>query len=426
MSSTSRRCRRSRAEWCAAGDQVVAPLLLEAQPPGDRDRRRVLRIGVPPHGISLGLAGSRHQAAHERAVATPSVGLARDDTDLRLPRFRGPAIASATSSSPIITRSRRRTPPIGLPLRTHEGCRRTTWSAGGGEASIRTTRPPSTGARVTSAASSSGARRRRKSMASPAQYGSPGTNPRVGSSSPANPEDEIAGCRPDTGERGSNIVRAEPPATIDGAVAGLDHEHGARRTRIVDPDSAGQPIVENGIRPRTRRHVGRDQLARRDARNRWRDLDEHGRRILPCGPRRARWRGYDGASARNDGGTDAHADQGRNDRQRRCHHAGGRAGRRGADRPHRSVARRGGGPDDRRIGQVGHPGAIDVHTHMELPFGGTFAKDTFETGTRAAAFGGTTTIIDFAVQAKGQSLREGSTPGTPRPRARPASTTAST
>ncbi|HEY3522897.1 MAG TPA: dihydropyrimidinase [Candidatus Limnocylindrales bacterium] len=53
------------------------------------------------------------------------------------------------------------------------------------------------------------------------------------------------------------------------------------------------------------------------------------------------------------------------------------------------------------------PGAIDVHTHMELPFGGTFAKDTFETGTRAAAFGGTTTIVDFAVQTKGHSLREG-------------------
>jgi dihydropyrimidinase len=53
------------------------------------------------------------------------------------------------------------------------------------------------------------------------------------------------------------------------------------------------------------------------------------------------------------------------------------------------------------------PGAIDVHTHMELPFGGTFAKDTFETGTRAAAFGGTTTIVDFAVQTKGQSLRDG-------------------
>jgi dihydropyrimidinase len=53
------------------------------------------------------------------------------------------------------------------------------------------------------------------------------------------------------------------------------------------------------------------------------------------------------------------------------------------------------------------PGAIDAHTHMELPFGGTFAKDTFETGTRAAAFGGTTTVIDFAVQSKGKSLREG-------------------
>src|SRR4249919_842023 len=53
------------------------------------------------------------------------------------------------------------------------------------------------------------------------------------------------------------------------------------------------------------------------------------------------------------------------------------------------------------------PGGIDVHTHMELPFGGTFAKDTFETGTRAAAFGGTTTVVDFAVQSKGKSLRQG-------------------
>ena len=53
------------------------------------------------------------------------------------------------------------------------------------------------------------------------------------------------------------------------------------------------------------------------------------------------------------------------------------------------------------------PGGIDPHTHMELPFGGTFAKDTFETGTRAAAFGGTTTILDFAVQAKGEALRPG-------------------
>jgi len=50
------------------------------------------------------------------------------------------------------------------------------------------------------------------------------------------------------------------------------------------------------------------------------------------------------------------------------------------------------------------PGGIDAHTHMEMPFGGTFSVDTFETGTRAAAFGGTTTIIDFAVQAKGTSL----------------------
>jgi len=53
------------------------------------------------------------------------------------------------------------------------------------------------------------------------------------------------------------------------------------------------------------------------------------------------------------------------------------------------------------------PGGIDVHTHMELPFGGTSAKDTFETGTRAAAFGGTTSIVDFAVQSRGASLREG-------------------
>jgi len=50
------------------------------------------------------------------------------------------------------------------------------------------------------------------------------------------------------------------------------------------------------------------------------------------------------------------------------------------------------------------PGGVDAHTHMEMPFGGTFASDTFETGTRAAAWGGTTTIIDFAVQYTGEHV----------------------
>jgi dihydropyrimidinase len=53
------------------------------------------------------------------------------------------------------------------------------------------------------------------------------------------------------------------------------------------------------------------------------------------------------------------------------------------------------------------PGGVDAHTHMQMPFGGTFASDTFETGTRAAAWGGTTTIVDFAIQGVGQSLRAG-------------------
>src|SRR2546425_3605664 len=53
------------------------------------------------------------------------------------------------------------------------------------------------------------------------------------------------------------------------------------------------------------------------------------------------------------------------------------------------------------------PGGIDPHTHMELPFGGTTAADDFRTGTIAAAHGGTTTIIDFAVQYKGESLLQG-------------------
>ena len=51
------------------------------------------------------------------------------------------------------------------------------------------------------------------------------------------------------------------------------------------------------------------------------------------------------------------------------------------------------------------PGGIDVHTHLDMPFGGTTSADDFESGTIAAAFGGTTTLIDFAIQYKGQTLR---------------------
>jgi dihydropyrimidinase len=57
-------------------------------------------------------------------------------------------------------------------------------------------------------------------------------------------------------------------------------------------------------------------------------------------------------------------------------------------------------------GKLVIPGGIDPHTHMDLPFGGTFSSDDFGTGTRAAAVGGTTTIVDFAVQYHGQSLNE--------------------
>lgn len=51
------------------------------------------------------------------------------------------------------------------------------------------------------------------------------------------------------------------------------------------------------------------------------------------------------------------------------------------------------------------PGGIDPHTHLEMPFGGTVSKDDFETGTIAAAFGGTTTVIDFCLTNKGQPLQ---------------------
>jgi dihydropyrimidinase len=65
---------------------------------------------------------------------------------------------------------------------------------------------------------------------------------------------------------------------------------------------------------------------------------------------------------------------------------------------------------DRTIDATGKyviPGGVDVHTHMELPFGGTNASDTFETGTTAAAWGGVTTIVDFAVQKTGESVHDG-------------------
>ncbi len=52
------------------------------------------------------------------------------------------------------------------------------------------------------------------------------------------------------------------------------------------------------------------------------------------------------------------------------------------------------------------PGGIDAHTHLDMPFGGTTSADDFETGTRAAAIGGTTTIVDFAIQARGTRMRD--------------------
>ncbi len=52
------------------------------------------------------------------------------------------------------------------------------------------------------------------------------------------------------------------------------------------------------------------------------------------------------------------------------------------------------------------PGGLDPHTHLDMPFGGTTSADDFESGTLAAAYGGTTTLIDFAIQTKGQSTLE--------------------
>lgn len=64
-------------------------------------------------------------------------------------------------------------------------------------------------------------------------------------------------------------------------------------------------------------------------------------------------------------------------------------------------------PADRTIDATGRyvfPGGIDVHTHLDMPFGGTTSADDFESGTIAAAHGGTTTIVDFAIQYRGQTL----------------------
>src|ERR1019366_9573078 len=52
------------------------------------------------------------------------------------------------------------------------------------------------------------------------------------------------------------------------------------------------------------------------------------------------------------------------------------------------------------------PGGIDCHTHLDMPFGGTTSADDFLTGTRAAAFGGTTTIVAFAIHPRGTRLRD--------------------
>ena len=68
------------------------------------------------------------------------------------------------------------------------------------------------------------------------------------------------------------------------------------------------------------------------------------------------------------------------------------------------------GQIDKRVDAKGKyviPGGIDVHTHLDMPFGGTTSADDFESGTVSAAHGGTTTIVDFAMQPQGGTLKEG-------------------
>ena len=52
------------------------------------------------------------------------------------------------------------------------------------------------------------------------------------------------------------------------------------------------------------------------------------------------------------------------------------------------------------------PGGVDPHVHLDMPFMGTFSSDNYETGTRAALYGGTTTVIDFVLQKQGHSLQD--------------------